>query len=103
MGAVSGEAIVATLVGVAAGGLITWLCSWWYYKRAGDQLRDEAADLRGLSLILIGALENRGVEVRRDERGYPIGYPVGTEMSVAWRTEAPSSAAPAAEDQSRSE
>jgi hypothetical protein len=40
--------VIETLVGIVVGGLITWLVSYRYYKKAGDELRHEAESLRKL-------------------------------------------------------
>ena len=59
-----------SLVGLIIGALITWLCSRYYYKRAGDELRVEADRIRKLSNLIGHALEQRGpVEFKRDDNG----------------------------------
>lgn len=37
--------IISTAIGVIVGGVITWYFSWLYYKKSGDQLRKELAEL----------------------------------------------------------
>ena len=39
------ETVISVLIGAA----VTWGCSWWYYQRAAEDLREEAAELRDLS------------------------------------------------------
>lgn len=34
-----------SILSVLAGGAITWLVSWWYYKRAGDALKCASSEL----------------------------------------------------------
>ena len=65
----------ATLVSVFAGGLITWLASWLYYKKAGDDLRKETELLRKANMAVVYMLEHpdANIEVRRDDAGNPIG------------------------------
>jgi len=69
------DPVVGPLVTVFLGGLITWLAAWWYYKRAGDQLRAEAELLRKANMAIVYMLEHLGaaIEVRRDAAGNPIG------------------------------
>jgi hypothetical protein len=53
--------IVETAVAVVVGGIIAWVCAWYYYKRAGDELRDESVRLRRkIDDVLIG-LERAGL------------------------------------------
>lgn len=52
------------------GGLISWYFSRLYYKKSGDELRDEAARLRHLSHIMLNAMEDAGlVKLNRDQSG----------------------------------
>jgi hypothetical protein len=69
---------IATLVSIFAGGLITWLAAWIYYKRAGDEFRAETALLRKANMVVAYMLEHPDaeVEVHRDEAGKPIGLVV---------------------------
>lgn len=62
------------LASIAVGALITWVAAWYYYKRAGEELKQEAARLRKTTEIILRWLENRGenIEVIRDETGAPI-------------------------------
>ena len=36
------ETVLSILVGAA----ITWVCSWWYYKKAGDELKEISIELK---------------------------------------------------------
>jgi len=66
--------LIATALGVIAGGTITWLASRHYYLKAGSDLRREAAELRHLTvLILRGLEESKMVEFTKDAAGKPIG------------------------------
>ena len=49
------EAVWA-VIGIVAGGLVTWWVSRHYFKRAGDELREEAEKLRSLQQFTIVAL-----------------------------------------------
>jgi hypothetical protein len=56
------------------GGLISWYFSRLYYKKSGDELRDEAARLRHLSTLMLNAMEDaKLVKLNRDQSGEPLG------------------------------
>jgi hypothetical protein len=66
--------IVPLLVGVVIGGVITWLVSRHYYKKAGDELKREATELRRLTNLVLHGLEDAGsVKLNRDTSGKVIG------------------------------
>jgi hypothetical protein len=66
--------IISAFVGVAIGGVITWLVSRHYYKKAGDQLKQEATELRRLTNLVLRGLEDAGsVRLKRDTSGKVIG------------------------------
>jgi hypothetical protein len=58
-----------------AGAIVTWLVGWRYYKRAGDELKAEAAHLQRTSELILRWLELRGerISVIRDDAGRPTG------------------------------
>jgi hypothetical protein len=61
---------IGTIVGVIVGGLITWLVSRYFYKRAGDELRIEADRIRKLSNLICRALEQAELaEFKSDKDG----------------------------------
>jgi hypothetical protein len=66
-----GHPFIALLVGSS----VTWIVTWWYYKRAGDELECEAARLQKINEIILRWLENEGcgIEVIRDPSGRPMG------------------------------
>jgi hypothetical protein len=67
--------MIELMVSVAAGGAITLLVAHIYYKRAGDELRVEAADLRKLISMLLTSMERQGVvKLNRDESGNITGF-----------------------------
>ena len=57
------------------GAAVTWFAAWFYYKRAGDELRKEAALLQKASNAIIYFLENPGadIKVHCDADGRPVG------------------------------
>jgi uncharacterized membrane protein (Fun14 family) len=62
-----------TAVGVLVGALITWFASRYYYKKAGEDLTREAAQLRELNIVTLKYLEKAGVvKVRWDENLEPL-------------------------------
>ena len=70
---------VEGLISMAVGGLVTWGVAWWYYKRAGDELRTEAASLRTATDAILYIQQNPGatVDVDRDASGRVVGLLVG--------------------------
>lgn len=63
--------LFALLVGAA----ITWLVAWFYYKRAGDELRAEAKALHAATSAIAYLLEHpeAKTEVQRDGEGRITG------------------------------
>lgn len=58
--------MLETLLGCLIGAVITWLVSYAYYKRAGDDLKCEAQKLHDQTqLILIGLEQGGLVELHR--------------------------------------
>lgn len=72
------------LLGIAAGALITWKVAKHYYERAGQDLKEEAAELRRLSVLVLRGLENaRILKLNRDEKGNIKGLSVTVEIKSA--------------------
>jgi hypothetical protein len=103
------------LVSVLMGAAITWIVARYYYKRAGDELKVEARELKRTSNLILRWLENRGenIEVVRDSSGSPTGLRhqasiteaisvsatvLGGELRTAAETDAPQIAAGDARD-----
>jgi len=64
-----------TLISLFIGAAVTWIIAWFYYKKAGDKLRKEAAELRKLNSIILTALERQGwAKLNRDKSGNIIGF-----------------------------
>ena len=74
------DPMVSTLLSVFLGGAITWLASWIYYKKAGNDLRQETELLRKANIAAVYMLEHpdANIEVQRDEAGNPIGLVVSS-------------------------
>lgn len=63
------------LLGIVVGGLVTWAVAHVYYKRAGDELRTEAAELRKLISMVLTAMEHQGLaKLSRDSTGRIVGF-----------------------------
>jgi hypothetical protein len=50
-----------TFIGVLAGGAVTFLASWLFYRRASEDLRRETERLRGLNIMMLYPLDKSGV------------------------------------------
>jgi len=62
------------IIPVLIGAGVTWLAAWLYYKKAGNELRQETAKLRRLTTLVLHSLEEASlVKLRRDESGKIIG------------------------------
>ncbi len=67
--------LVVSLFGVLIGGLITWFVAKHYYERASIELSNEASGLRGLTIMVLRALEvAKFVKFNKDEQGNPVGF-----------------------------
>lgn len=66
---------LASLTSIFIGAVVTWLAARYYYKKAGDDLKAEAALLRKANMAVVYMLEHpdADIEVRRDGAGNPIG------------------------------
>ena len=66
------------LVSVLLGAVITWIAAWWYYFKAGMELREEAARLRKASDLIIYCLANPNAdfEPQYDDNGHVTGLAV---------------------------
>ena len=75
------SSVYRDVVLILIGGAINWICAWFYYKRAGDELRKEAAFLQKAASAIIYFLEHPEAEVKvqRDDAGRAIGLIVSTE------------------------
>ena len=49
-----------TLFSVFVGAVVTWIVTWFYYKKAADDLRSDAKELRKLSSMMLTAMEGQG-------------------------------------------
>ena len=74
----------SVLVGAAVGAAVTWLAACWYYRKAGEELRDESTKLRQATDRVLYCLTNRNAQVSAeyDESGHVSGLVV-TASGVA--------------------
>jgi hypothetical protein len=72
------------IVPVLIGAGVAWLGTWLYYKKAGDQLRQEATELRRLTNLVLHGLEDAGlVELKRDTSGKIIGLMIRASAKLS--------------------
>ena len=61
-------------MGILVGSLVTWWLSRHYYVKAGRDLEQAAAGLRGLTTLITRGMEEAGlVTFTKDAAGNPIG------------------------------
>lgn len=66
---------VMNILGVILGGLITFFCSKFYYKKAGKELKEAAADLHRQNFLILRGLQHAGlVTLNEDPQGNIIGF-----------------------------
>lgn len=72
------ETIFSTGIGVIIGGVITWVVSWYFYKKAGDELKAEAEKLKLTSDLIMYKLQypETPTEIIRDDNGTVTGLKV---------------------------
>ena len=72
-----------SMAGVFIGGLITWLVALSYYKKASQDLKKEASELKNLTKIIARGLENSGqMKLNKDEKGEIIGLVINLGTSL---------------------
>jgi hypothetical protein len=65
--------IIFTLTSIAIGGVVTFLVTRSYYKRASGDLEREAGELKDYTVMLINYLHDaRVIDVERDAHGSPV-------------------------------
>ena len=81
--------VAVNLLWVALGGLITYFVSRMFYGRAATELKNESAELRRLTTLVLSAMEHAGlVSLARDEAGRITGFvihvsPAGVSVTGA--------------------
>ena len=72
------EPIWSVLCGAIVGAAVTWFAAWWYYRKAGNELREEASRLRQSTDLVLYCLTNKDAKVtaKYDESGHVSGLTV---------------------------
>lgn len=72
------DIITHPLFSLFVGAAITWFAAWYYYKRAGDELKAEARSIHAATTAIAYLLEHPGAktEVQRDGQGRVTGIVV---------------------------
>ena len=66
---------MSTLVGIFIGAIITWLVAWYYYWKAGQELKQEAAELRRLNNLMLLSMEHASwIKLTRNNSGQILGF-----------------------------
>jgi hypothetical protein len=64
---------LSTAASVLVGAIITFLVARYYYRRAGEELRAESAELRHYINVLLDCLQDAGhITFERDPSGRPV-------------------------------
>jgi hypothetical protein len=67
--------IAKVAIGVLLGGLVTWLCSMYYYEKAAKTFKKEVADLQRLNGYMLLGMENMGwITLNRDSQGRILNF-----------------------------
>lgn len=69
------ENAISTIIGVLCGGLITWIASWHYYRKAGKELLAESKKLKLTSDLILYKLQypDAPTQLKRNENGDVVG------------------------------
>ena len=88
--ALFGDPRAAALISIFVGGFITWVAALIYYRKAGKELKAEAALLRKANMAVVYVLEHpdADIEVRRDKAGNPVGLMVAATARAEGRSTA---------------
>jgi hypothetical protein len=69
------RAVISIFIGGIISGIITWLVAWHYYKKAGQELKTEATELRRLNKHMLHGMEHAGwIKLNRDKSGRILGF-----------------------------
>lgn len=76
--------IGSMILGVILAGLITWFWSKHYYKKASEELKEEAEKLRSLNNLILNGMEIANlVTLTRDAKGNPTNFVLKINVSDA--------------------
>lgn len=94
----SWETFIVSAAGCVFGALVTWAVSRYYYKKAGDELKNETALVRNETQLILDAFEQADLIELRKENGKIVGIQnwkislrgfTGTEYGVPEVSKAP--------------
>jgi hypothetical protein len=81
--------VIEQAMGVLLGGIITWLVSRYYYKRAANELcqeaaklREETIEIRRLTNIILRGLHNAGICEVKWQDGNPVGLVIKLRTKI---------------------
>lgn len=76
------EEILQSIIGIVIGAIVTFGCSWYYFKRASDDLVRESKRLEFASTLILAYLQNLDAKpkVAYDEDGVPKSIVVSANM-----------------------
>lgn len=78
------QTIIATLIGVIAGAVVTFLVSKYYYIKAGKELLAESQKLKQTSDLILYKLQHPDAKthLKRNEKGEVTGLTVDMEAKL---------------------
>lgn len=75
---------MGTFLSVLVGAAASWLATYFYYRKASEELRDEAKELRRIVTLVLQALQHAGVvTVNWGPDGRPRGFDVTLKADPA--------------------
>jgi uncharacterized membrane protein YciS (DUF1049 family) len=76
--------LLLTVLSMIIGAAITWLVARHYYIRAGKELKQESAELRRLTTLVLHSMEDTNLaELNRDSSGRIIGLVLKSGIMLA--------------------
>jgi aspartate/glutamate racemase len=74
-----------SVLGILIGAVITWFVTWKYYKRAGNELKDESSELRKISELILTKLHMPDIptEQIRNDKGNTTGLIANISANIS--------------------
>jgi len=67
--------LIGCVISIVSSIAASWFFTWLYYRRAGEELKNESMELRRLSEMLIRGLHNaRILNAQFDAKGHPTSF-----------------------------
>jgi hypothetical protein len=78
------QTIIATLIGVIAGAVVTYFVSRYYYIKAGKELLNESQKLKQTSDLILYKLQHPDakIQLKRNEKGEVTGLIIDMEAKL---------------------